>query len=86
MRTTIRIDDELYRAVKERAARTGRTVGELVEDAVRRLLSTGEAQGPDPLPSLPVYGGSGVVPGVDLTSGASLRELMDEDVPARALR
>ena len=35
MRTTIRIDDELYRSVKEQAARSGRTVASVLEDAVR---------------------------------------------------
>jgi predicted transcriptional regulator len=38
MRTTVRIDDELYRAVKEQAARTGRAIGEVIEDALRRSL------------------------------------------------
>jgi predicted DNA-binding protein len=33
VRTTIRIDDELYRMVKERAARTGRTVAAVLEAA-----------------------------------------------------
>lgn len=86
MRTTIRIDDELYQAVKERAVRTRRTVGELIEDAVRRSLSTDDAPRSVRLTPLPVYGGSGVLPGVDLADNASLRELMDQDVPARALR
>ncbi|WP_250578262.1 ribbon-helix-helix protein, CopG family, partial [Mycobacterium tuberculosis] len=34
MRTTIRIDDELYREVKAKAARSGRTVAAVLEDAV----------------------------------------------------
>ena len=40
MRTTIRIDDDLYREVKERAARAGRTVAAVLEDAVRRGVDT----------------------------------------------
>ncbi|MBO0866696.1 MAG: CopG family transcriptional regulator, partial [Mycobacterium sp.] len=44
MRTTIRIDDELYRAVKAKAARSGRTVAAVLEDAVRRGLSRPEQQ------------------------------------------
>ena len=86
MRTTVRIDDELYRAVKEHAARTGRTVGEIVEDAVRRWISTDRSGGDETVPSLPVYGGSGVLPGVDLTSNAAMRDLMDGDEPVDALR
>ena len=38
MRTTIRIDDDLYRRAKASVARRGQTVGELIEDAVRLVL------------------------------------------------
>ena len=37
-RTTLTIDGELLRAVKIRAARTGRRESEVIEDAVRRDL------------------------------------------------
>ena len=39
MRTTLRLDDDLMRAVKKRAAETGRTITELVERALRDLLA-----------------------------------------------
>lgn len=85
MRTTIRIDDDLYRRVKARAAETGRSVGEVIEDAVRASLQ------PRPLPvselpELSVFGGSGVIAGIDLTSNAALRDAMDEAVDVAALR
>jgi hypothetical protein len=84
MRTTIRIDDELYRTVREKAARSGRTVGEIIEDAVRQAL---QRPTPDTSPTpLPTFRGSGVMPGIDLTSNAALREAMDEDAAADALR
>jgi len=38
MRTTLNIDDELYRAVKIKAVTEHRTVTELVNAALRRLL------------------------------------------------
>jgi predicted nucleic acid-binding protein len=38
LRTTIRIDDALYRRVKSRAAQTGRTVSQVIGDAVRASL------------------------------------------------
>lgn len=86
MRTTIRIDDELYRRVKQRAAATGRTVGDVIADAVRLALDgPGSAAEHEPL-DLPVFHGTGVLPGVDLTSNAALREAMDEGVPLDALR
>jgi hypothetical protein len=39
VRTTIQIDDHLFRLLKEKAAHTGRTIGALVEDAVRESLA-----------------------------------------------
>lgn len=84
MRTTIRIDDELYRRVRQRALESGRTVGEVIEDAVRRSLHA-EAAAVDHAP-LPTYGGSGVVPGVDLSSNADVREAMDAEASLDALR
>ena len=40
MRTTIRIQDELYRRAKSRAAAGGRSVGEFIEDAIRDALDS----------------------------------------------
>lgn len=84
MRTTIRIDDELYRRAKSRAALGGRTVGDLIEDAVRVALT------PRPDASaaeeLPTYGGTGTRPGVDLEDNRSLRDSMDADRAPDALR
>lgn len=78
LRTTIRIDDQLFRQLKERAARTGRTIGQLIEDAVRESMHRSQAT-PRNLEALPVFGGSGVLPGVDLTSDAALLEVMEQD-------
>jgi Ribbon-helix-helix protein, copG family len=38
VRTTLTIDDELLRAVKVRAARTGKADSEVIEEALRRDL------------------------------------------------
>lgn len=84
MRTTIRIDDEVYRRVKQVADRSDRTIGQVIEDAIQlafRLTPNDES-----VADLPVYGGSGVMPGVDLASNRSVAEAMDEDVPLDALR
>lgn len=86
MRTTITIDDELYRSVKERAVQSGRTIGEIIEDAVRRALDERPTPDNEPLAPLPTYGGTGVLPGVDLTSNAALRDLMDAEESVDALR
>ena len=84
MRTTIRIDDELYREVKAQAALEGRTVGEVIEEALRLRRQRREADAI--VEPLPVYGGSGVMPGVDLGDLAALRDIMDADESVEALR
>ncbi len=85
VRTTVRIADDLYRRAKARAAESGRTVSDVIEDAIRVALTT-----PRPeerrVPDLPVFGGSGVLPGVDLTSNTALRDRMDDDAGVDALR
>lgn len=85
MRTTIRIDDELLRRTKLHAAQTRRTVGQVVEDALRAALAARPESRQDVAP-LPSYGGSGVLPGVDLSNAAALRDVMDEAEPVDALR
>ncbi len=85
MRTTITIDEDLYRRLKASAARRGRTVSELIEDAVRDALRPRRRSGSEPSP-LPTFGGSGVLPGVDLSDLRSLVDAMDEDTPVDALR
>lgn len=85
MRTTIRIDDELYREVKARAARSGRTVAAVLEDAVRRGLSPSERRAGGTFAVQP-SGRGGLRPGIDLSSDAAIAEAMDEGASADALR
>ena len=84
MRTTIRIDDEVYRRVKQVADQSDRTVGQVIEDAIQ--LAFRPRRNDERVADLPVYGGSGVMPGVDLTSNRSVAEAMDEDVSLDAMR
>ncbi len=84
MRTTIRIDDDLYRRVKTKAAASGRTVAELIEDAVRDSLRPREPSHRKPR-KLPTVDGTGVMPGIDLSSNAALLDVMDEERPLDAL-
>lgn len=85
MRTTVNIDEDLYRRAKARASRTGRSVSQLIEDAVREALRP-RRRDRSHLAPLTVYGGSGVMPGVDLTDPAALLDRMDEFEPLHALR
>jgi hypothetical protein len=77
MRTTIRMDDALYARVKELAARTGRTVTSVIEDALRESLARRTVARQRERIELPTFTGSGVQPGVDLDSYASLLDLME---------
>lgn len=85
VRTTIRIDDDLYRRAKATAARRGQTVGALIEDAIRVALAPPRTPA-EAVAELPVFGGSGVMPGVDLADPRSLRDVMDEGAGVDALR
>lgn len=78
-RTTIRLDDELLRGAKETAARTGRTLTGVIEDALREALARGGENARREHVPLPTFRGKGLRPGVDLDSTAALLELMDED-------
>lgn len=85
MRTTIRIDDTLFRDAEATAARTGRTVSQVIEDAVREALQRSD-RSPEDVAPLPTFGGTGVLPGVDLTSNAGVHEPMEEGTNVDTLR
>lgn len=84
MRTTVAIDDQLLGAAKRRARERGQTLGQVIEDALRRELSTSSASHPSPLPVL--RGGSGLRAGVDATSNRAVREALDADQALTDLR
>ena len=77
MRTTVDIDDALLRAVKARAAQERKTLEETFEQALRAFLA--DPAPPADAPPIPVFRGRGDQPGVDLTDGAALRDLMDAE-------
>jgi plasmid stability protein len=58
MKTTLNIDDQVMRRLREEAARQGRTMSELVEAALRRLLDE-EVVEEAPLPDLPRWNSGG---------------------------
>ena len=57
MKTTLNIDDTVFTRLKTEAASSGRTMSELVESALRLLLTRGA--GAKELPSLPSFDGGG---------------------------
>jgi hypothetical protein len=80
MRTTINLDDALLAEAKQVAARTGRSLTDVVEDALRESLHRRHRSARRHI-ELPVFGEDGLQPGVDLDDSAALLELMDEDDP-----
>lgn len=77
MRTTVRIDEALLREARGLAAATGRTLGDVIDDALRILLgrTAHETSGV----ALPTFGGSGLRPGVDLEDQDAMVDLLDAD-------
>lgn len=75
MRTTLRIDDQLARQAKQRAASEGITLTALIEQSLRESLSRREQ--PRGRPELPTDSGDGPHPGADLADNRALRDRMD---------
>lgn len=73
----MRLDDQLLTDAKEHAARTGRTLTALLEDALRALLALENRPKRPRSRRLPTYGEGGLRPGVDLDDSADLQDLMD---------
>jgi hypothetical protein len=78
MRTTIRLDDQLLAAAKQAAARSGRTLTAVIEDALRQALAEAKRSKRTAPERLPTFRGEGLQPGVDLDDTAALLGLMDE--------
>lgn len=79
MRTTLIVDDDLYREAKTTAAASGQTVTSLVEEALRELLARRRAALAGDLDAAlpPAVGEGGLLPGVDLTDSSALADVMD---------
>jgi len=81
MRTTINLDDVLLAEAKQVAARTGRSLSAVVEDALRESLHR-RHQSARRAVELPTFGEGGVRPGVDLDDSAALLDVMEDDDPS----
>jgi hypothetical protein len=76
MRTTISIDDQVFRDAKRQAAEEGRTLGDLVTEALRARLSLRQPKEEKPWEPV-TYGKGGTLPGIDITNNAAVRDVMD---------
>ena len=78
MRTTVSIQDDLLRRAREVSLARNCTLGDVVDDALRLALSVKpKAAGPARIRPLKTFRGSGLQSGVDLSSSASLLEIME---------
>ena len=78
MRTTINLDEALLAEAKQVAARTGRSLTAVVEDALRQSLHR-RHQATLGAIELPVFGEGGMRPGVDLDDSAALLDIMEQN-------
>jgi len=72
VKTTLLIDDQVMARLKRESVRTGRTMSELVETALRRLLQTR----PDPVDLRPLP---------SFKSGGALVDIADREALYRAM-
>jgi plasmid stability protein len=79
MRTTIKLDDEIFRAYKQRAAARGTTFAQEVEDVLRADLNARrELVAHEPFETL-VFDGDGSPALIDINDNRALQQLMDEE-------
>jgi hypothetical protein len=79
VRTTVNIDDYLLAEAKVLAARTSRSLGAVLDDALRALLRRDAGQPDRGKFRLPTHGSGGLQPGVDLEDKEAVAELMGDN-------
>ena len=77
MRTTITIQDTLLARAKEEARRRNCSLGEVVDEALRRTLLDRKGSAREAPVELTLFRGEGVAPGINLDSHAALMDLME---------
>ena len=79
VRTTIKLDDEVFRAYKQRAAARGTTFAQEVENALRAELQTRDTVADEEPFEVLVFDGDGSRALVDIDDNRVLQELMDAE-------
>ena len=79
MRTTLNISDDLLAEAKVLAARTHRSIGAVVDDALRVLLRSEAAESKADAWTFPTSGAGGLQPGVNLDDREARAELLGEN-------
>jgi len=87
MRTTLTIDDSLLQQAKIVAVRSKRTVGSVVEDALRKFLTENDIEVPSAISFGELsHGRGGLRPGIDISDNAAMQSLLDEELHDSARR
>lgn len=79
MRTTLNISDDLLAEAKVLAARTHRSIGAVVDDALRVLLRREATPAAGQPWTFPTAGAGGLQPGVNLEDRQALAELLGDN-------
>ncbi|MGH3959679.1 ribbon-helix-helix domain-containing protein [Mycobacterium sp.] len=79
MRTTVNIDDHLLAEAKILAARTSRSLGAVLDDALRVMLRRVDDEPGRGEFRLPTHGAGGLQPGVDLEDREALAQLIGDN-------
>jgi hypothetical protein len=78
MRTTVRINDELLKRAKKRAADEGRTLTSLRVEGLAVILAQPKGGARERV-QLPIFeAAGGILPGVDLNRSCDLEEVMNK--------
>ncbi len=78
MRTTVNIDDHLLAEAKVLAVKTSRSLGAVIDDALRAMLRRSSDADRQEF-RLPTHGAGGLQPGVDLEDKEALAELLGDN-------
>jgi len=75
MKTTVEIADSLLESAKRRAAEEHRTMKELLEEGLRRVLADEEPRKPFKLRHVPPVQGEGLQPGIREGDWETIRDI-----------
>jgi hypothetical protein len=79
MRTTVRIDDDLMRVVRDQAHREGVSVGQVLNRIIRRGMEAGRRRGRETMPVYTERVFSMGQPAVDVTKALALAARLEDE-------
>jgi len=82
MRTTVDLNDQLYKQAKHLAAERHQTLTAVLEEGLRYLIQRKSSEKSRKPFKIITFNGDGLMPGVDLDDNSALADLMDEGLDA----